>query len=488
MDPAGITVEYKKATESDSFYSTANPTNAGDYVVRVSSAANDVSEAGSATLPFTILKATPQDIDAPDGLTAMYGQNLSEIELPTNWAWENPNDPVGNAGNNGHYAIYTPSNENYKAVRSLLSLAVAKANYPHPEQMDIYLADPNMTTAELSAYLPEGWVISENTIVLDKLRLYGTKHDNTHYSVRFGIESLVDDNHVDQNPTDGNNYTVLVHVWKYEPTVTFTGSLDTTYRNNGHNTVVNVPGAETDSRLSFGTTPTAPNYLFAGEAIQAKQSQNVIVKFIAAADYTGTAQAESYFTSTQPQTVGSYVCRIKISELACRFGGYVDVPFEISKCTPTITFLNEDATCAIATPGNDVDYSPARATPDGLTRVYSYKSLGADGILNTADDGEWSTVLPRVAGKYQVRCSVAATDNTNAAEAYAQITLVRNQRIGLYLDVRNNGVFALGYANPAYVYNPADSSTRHKANCFKWSRVANKSNVCNVCTNIGKDK
>ena len=457
MDPADITVEYKKATESDGSYSTANPTNAGDYVVRVSSAANDVSEAGSATLAFTISKATPQDIDAPDGLTAMYGQKLSEIELPTNWAWDSPNDAVGNVGNNNHSATYTPSDQNYEAVQDELTISVEKANYPHPTELNIYLADPNMTTAELSAYLPEGWVISENTIVLEKLRLYGTKHDDTHYSVLFGIESLADDNHVDQNPTDNNNYTVRVHVWKYEPTVTFTGSLDAIY--NGYKTAVNVPETESDSRLSFGTTPTDPNYLFAGEDIQAKQGQNVIVKFIAAADYTGTAQAESYFTSTQPQTVGSYVCRIKISDWACRFGGYVDVPFEISKCTPTITFLNEDVTCTIAAPGNDVDYLSARATPDGLTRVYSYKSLGADGILNTADDGEWSTVLPRVAGKYQVRCSVEATDNTNAAEAYTQITLVKKQRIDLYLYVRDNGVFALGNANTAYVNNPNDSTS-----------------------------
>ena len=124
-----VTVKYydesgnNPAVGSDT--STA-PTNAGTYTVKIDVAEGDNYKSAidltSESWKFTIAKATPT---VPSGLTAIYGQTLSEITIPAGWAWDSPSDPVGNVGQQSHSATFTPSDpDNYISVTENLTVSV----------------------------------------------------------------------------------------------------------------------------------------------------------------------------------------------------------------------------------------------------------------------------------------------------------------------------------------------------------------------------
>lgn len=128
----------------------ASCVNAGKYTAKVTF--------GSATaeLEFTIAKA---DLNpAPDAVpdqNATYGQTLSQISLPSGWAWNSPNDKVGDAGTNQHKATYTPDDaDNYNAVEQNVTVNVAKADpeYTVPTGLTALINKTLSTVA-----LPTGW-------------------------------------------------------------------------------------------------------------------------------------------------------------------------------------------------------------------------------------------------------------------------------------------------------------------------------------------
>lgn len=71
---------------------------------------------------FTVWKATPV-YTKPSGLTAKYGQKLSEIALPNpagnmpgTWSWETPDTVIDKTGTVSYDAYFTPYDTNYKKV------------------------------------------------------------------------------------------------------------------------------------------------------------------------------------------------------------------------------------------------------------------------------------------------------------------------------------------------------------------------------------
>ena len=70
---------------------------------------------------------TAPTCNAPSGLTAVYGQKLSEIELtnpegntPGTWTWKNGNQDVGNVGDHTFKATFTPTDgDSYKTVTGI---------------------------------------------------------------------------------------------------------------------------------------------------------------------------------------------------------------------------------------------------------------------------------------------------------------------------------------------------------------------------------
>ena len=78
------------------------------------------------SLSVTVQKATP-NVSAPIAITATYGQVLNEIELPANWSWKTPANPVGSVGTRTHTAVYDLNNTNYNTVEKEVSVTVSKA-------------------------------------------------------------------------------------------------------------------------------------------------------------------------------------------------------------------------------------------------------------------------------------------------------------------------------------------------------------------------
>lgn len=105
-------------------------TKAGTITVKVITSANGVYEAAEATAVLTISKADPV-VTVPAGLTAEYGQKLSDIALPVVsdgvWAWADADALVGEAGAQAHQAIFTPTNVDlWNAVTLDVTVTVTK--------------------------------------------------------------------------------------------------------------------------------------------------------------------------------------------------------------------------------------------------------------------------------------------------------------------------------------------------------------------------
>ena len=112
----------------DTDYTVAytNNTNAGEATVTVTGKGYYT---GTKTATFTIEKATPTPT-TPTDLTATYGDTLANVELPTGWAWDNPDTSVGNVGETNFPATYTEDNSgNYSEVQKDLTVKVNPAPY-----------------------------------------------------------------------------------------------------------------------------------------------------------------------------------------------------------------------------------------------------------------------------------------------------------------------------------------------------------------------
>ena len=81
----------------------------------------------SASCNVTVNKGNPT---APTGLTATYGQKLSDVALPTGWTWADSTQSVGSVGSNTFKANFA-GNDNYNSKSNVdLTVTVSKAANP----------------------------------------------------------------------------------------------------------------------------------------------------------------------------------------------------------------------------------------------------------------------------------------------------------------------------------------------------------------------
>lgn len=132
-------VQYQKKTGESSYGdpTTTAPKDAGTYKASITLGSGDNS--ATAHVVYTIAKADPT-ANAPSGLTATYGQTLSDMTLtnpqgntPGTWTWKDPGTTsVGNVGDNTFKANFTPTDAaNYKSVEDVdVIITVGKAANP----------------------------------------------------------------------------------------------------------------------------------------------------------------------------------------------------------------------------------------------------------------------------------------------------------------------------------------------------------------------
>ena len=124
--------------------STGVPTKAGDYEVTVKTSSNNFTNVLSKTITFTISQADVSFEFPMYGLTATYGQTLSQvkIDIPSSvagkWSFvEDSTTLVGDAGNRRIQIMFVPNDANYKTYTYWINMDIFQAEiiYTAPREI-----------------------------------------------------------------------------------------------------------------------------------------------------------------------------------------------------------------------------------------------------------------------------------------------------------------------------------------------------------------
>lgn len=477
--------------EKDGDYDAAIPTgtNAGSYSIwyKVVGDANH-SDTDPVQVEVTIKKADP-DVTAPDGLTATYGDTLSDVALSGGWTWDTPDASVGNVGGNTFAATYMPSDTtNYNTVNEDLTVTVSAKDitgaeitlgdsltYTGQEQtqqitgvtvggMDVTCTVTGNTGTDAGTYTltvtgtgnftgtaTKEWTIAKanyngatdvsGTVLAnwpDKVTLpaipagasYGapsTTDGLTGLSIEGGVLHY----------TGGDNITV-------DQTYKITVPVDGGKNYEDYNITVTLTG--TDKQVLTITGVTAQNGTYNG------QTQ---------AGYTGTPSAQGYtgdFTVTYnttdgkaPTNAGNYAVTIAIPDSDPQYVGSIVLEFTIAKKALTVS-----APSASVYVG---DNAPLLAlTYTGLVDGESVTPSEAPAFTITKSDGTEITLADAVktAGTYTITWSNANDTTFTGADNY-DITLKNTGT--LTVTVRSSGGGSSSNITTETTKNPDGSTT-----------------------------
>ncbi len=144
-------------TKSGETYGTATetaPTGAGDH--KASITLGTEGNTATASVEYTINKADPT---APTGLTATYGQKLSDVGLPTGWTWVDSTQGVGSVVSPAaFFKANFAGNDNYNSKSNVdVAVTVSKADATTAMQTaSVSIAGTSGKTATVSYALPDG--------------------------------------------------------------------------------------------------------------------------------------------------------------------------------------------------------------------------------------------------------------------------------------------------------------------------------------------
>lgn len=99
------TFSYSEGREGP--YQAEPPVHAGAWYVRALVEGTEQYQGLTAVVPFEIRQAVPNYLE-PGEKTAVYGDSLGDVRLEAGFLWEDPTLPVGEAGDQVHFAFYTP--------------------------------------------------------------------------------------------------------------------------------------------------------------------------------------------------------------------------------------------------------------------------------------------------------------------------------------------------------------------------------------------
>ena len=414
---SNVTVTYKyQLLDGETYVDVDSIVEAGTYKVTASIASTTNFTEDSIEFTVVVEKGT-FNVDELEAIDAIYGQQLNHFDFAEveggSWAWENPNDYVGDAGTRTHKAIFTPNDESLEVVEIDVTFNV------QPKSITITLGQKEFTydgeehtvTYTLSE-TPEGVIVStEGTIS-------ATDYKENGYA--FKLEITSNDNYV------GSVEGVLV-INKADLELT-APELNATY-------------GET---LADVTLPTAENgtWSFVQElttSVGAAGTKNIAVKFtpnstnynektlsaklvVAKADYTPTAIPTTYdatygdllSTLTLPTTDTNGTWRWDSNGTVGNAGTntftatftHTNVNYNVYQASVTVNVAKADSVITNKLPGNLV------YTGSELIKKYFTLNHNESSLVFTVT-GKGTSVVN--AGTYQVVVSVAESTNYNAA-------------------------------------------------------------------------
>lgn len=114
-------------------------------------------------ISVTVSKAVPEYV-VPEGLTAVYGNMLADVNLPVGWSWQNNSQLVGAVGKKSFVAVFTPEDTvNYETVTKSLIITVEKAT-PQYEVPSGIIVKKGQKLSDIK--LPEGWTWKDGETVV----------------------------------------------------------------------------------------------------------------------------------------------------------------------------------------------------------------------------------------------------------------------------------------------------------------------------------
>ena len=419
--PNSVSANYKNNTYTNAGTYTASATIIYDNVNY------QIANYNVQDLEWTINKGTPS-YTVPTNLTAEVGDRLSSVTLPQGFAWNNPDDLVGEAGERTHLATYTPSDvNNYNIINNVsIVLNVQKAT---PEFAPVgvlnaeygqTLADISLPTAENGTFVweqasttPVGNVGANTFVVIfTPYDLDSYKTVNVNVTVQVAPKSIT-------KPTLSGSYT-------------YTGFEQTAVLANFDAQIMSVSGnKQTNANTSGYTIVVAlldkQNYVWDDSTTTDINIYWIIAK--AQFDFANVS-----WNYSQAFTYDGDAKTVLLQNLPNGVtANYVDnVKTNVGNYTATVTFTYDSINCEIINNTvQNLSWAINKATnsiqgtlsiedwtfgdepnaPTGITAlgqiIYQYK----------AQNGEYDTTVPTNAGTYFVKGVVEGNENYESAES-----------------------------------------------------------------------
>ena len=404
LDNGTVAYEYKVLGAADKTYTETVPTNAGNYTIRATIAATNNCNAGTATADFTIIKAELTPTVTIDGW--IYGTAAKKPSVTGNT--ENGTVTYEYKIKDAEDETYTttiPANAGSYTIRATIA---ETTNYNRKQVTTDFIiskADINPTITM------EGWTYGETA---NTPSVTGNTGNGT-VTYEYKVKDADDNTYTTTVPIIAGNYTIRATI---TATANYSGKQVTKDFTISRATITPIV---TIANWTYGDVANAPTVT--------GNTENGTVTY----EYKLKDAADNTYTTTVPTDAGHYTLRAAIAGTTNYKGNYATTNFSINKATftPTVSMTGW-------TYGDDANAPEVTGNTSSGAVTYEYK-------LTSAADATYTTKVPKDAGSYTVRATIAETANYNGAVATATFTIGSKAintgdapKAGMTVDFRKN--------------------------------------------------
>ena len=377
------TIEYKLVTEEDSAYTTDVPVNAGKYVARLT-----VAEAGNYTevtdtIEFTILKATSNLEISISGKT-YDGAAIDTLQYSTN----NNNSTVFVQYRNNAQSGFTtsvPVNAGEYTVKVTIN---ESDNYTSVEKTATFIIEKATATIDnvvMNSKVYDGVAVSAPT--------YET-NSNGSVTIEYSVKNA--DEYSTTAPINVGTYEVRISIAEATNYTAVSTTKDFSIDEAG----ASITGLNVADKTYDGNPIGAPTY-----TVNSDGEVTVEYKVKNADDAT--------YTTEKPVNAGEYTVRVSVAETVNYAYGEATKDFTISKATGEINNIIVEEREYDGNPIADPSYETNNYEGE-VTIEYSQKDANAFG-----------TNIPKNAGEYTVRITIAESENYTEVSATGDFTIAK---------------------------------------------------------------